>query len=68
MGVAGLYLINISQASLHQQILGTEKSLAESFAETVYKYIATYRDILEESAALPQFQETKKKNDLISNA
>ncbi len=55
MGVAGLYLINISQASLHQQILGTEKSLAQSFAETVYKYIATYRDILEESAALPQF-------------
>ncbi len=63
MGVAGLYLINISQASLHQQILGTEKSLAESFAETVYKYIATYRDILEESAALPQFVSGNKEEE-----
>ncbi len=63
MGVAGLYLIDISQASLHQQILGTEKSLAQSFAETVYKYIATYRDILEESAALPQFASGNKSEE-----
>jgi signal transduction histidine kinase len=55
MGIVGYHLIGISQASLHNQILGTEKSLAASFAETVYKYISTYRDILGEAAALPEF-------------
>ena len=55
MGIVGYHLIGISQTSLHQQILGTEKSLAASFAETVYKYIATYQDVLEEAATLSAF-------------
>ena len=55
MGVVGYHLVNISQASLRKETLAMQESLAVGFADTVYKYIATFRNVLSETAGLDDF-------------
>jgi signal transduction histidine kinase len=55
MGVVGYHLVNISQASLRKETLSMQESLAVGFADTAYKYVATFRNVLTETAALDEF-------------
>ena len=55
MGVVGYHLVNISQASLRKETLSMQESLAVGFADTVYKYVATFKNVLQETAGLDDF-------------
>src|SRR5262245_27242139 len=55
MAVVGYHLVNISQASLRKETLAMQESLAVGFADTVYKYVATFKNVLAETAGLDDF-------------
>jgi signal transduction histidine kinase len=55
MGVLGYHLINISQASLRKETLAMQESLAVGFADTVYKYVNTFKNVLTETSGLEEF-------------
>ncbi len=55
MGVVGYYLINVSQQSLHNETLTMQGSLAVGFSDTVDKYVATFRNVMTETASLDDF-------------
>jgi signal transduction histidine kinase len=55
MGFVGWHLVNISQASLRKETLAMQESLAVGFADTVSKYVKTFRDVLTETATLEDF-------------
>src|SRR6476469_1244567 len=55
MGFVGYHLVNISQASLRKETESMQESLAVGFADTVYKYVATYRNVLTETSGLEDF-------------
>src|SRR3954469_18383124 len=55
MGLVGWHLISISQASLRKETLAMQESLAVGFADTVYKYVATFKNVLSETAGLEDF-------------
>lgn len=55
LGIAGYYLVNLSQATLRDSILRDEKSLAIGFADTVYNYVMSFRNILFDATRLEEF-------------
>jgi signal transduction histidine kinase len=55
MGVVGYTLINVSQQSLRKETLTMQESLAVGFADTVDKYVATFRNVMTETASLEDF-------------
>ncbi|MBI3551537.1 MAG: HAMP domain-containing protein [Elusimicrobia bacterium] len=55
MGLVGYHLINISQASLRKETLAMQESLAVGFADTVYKYVTTFKNVLTETSGLEDF-------------
>ena len=55
MGLVGWHLINISQASLRKETLAMQESLAIGFADTVQKYVTTFKNVLTETASLEDF-------------
>src|SRR6476469_3761462 len=55
MGFVGYHLVNISQASLRKETLSMQESLAVGFADTVYKYVATYKNVFVETSGLEDF-------------
>ncbi len=55
MGFVGYHLVNISQASLRKETESMQESLAVGFADTVYKYVATYRNVLADTSGLEDF-------------
>jgi len=55
MGVVGWHLINISQQSLKKETLTMQESLALGFADTVDKYVATFRNVMTETSSLEDF-------------
>ena len=55
MGVVGYHLIGISQMSLRKEILAMQEAEAAGFADTVYKYVTTFRQVLAETAAIEEF-------------
>jgi signal transduction histidine kinase len=55
MGVVGYHLVGISQASLRKETLAMQESLAVGFADTVYKYVTTFRNVLSETAGIDEF-------------
>ena len=55
MGLVGWHLINISQQSLRKETLAMQESLAVGFADTVQKYVTTFRNVLTETAGLEDF-------------
>ncbi len=55
MGVVGYHLVGISQLSLRKETLAMQESLAAGFADTVYKYTATFRNVLAETSAIEEF-------------
>ncbi|MDE2142950.1 MAG: HAMP domain-containing protein [Elusimicrobia bacterium] len=55
MGFIGWHLVNISQASLRKETLAMQESLAVGFADTVSKYVTTFRNVLTETSSLDDF-------------
>ncbi|HAM35556.1 MAG TPA: hypothetical protein DEB40_01990 [Elusimicrobia bacterium] len=55
MGVVGYHLVNISQASLRKETLAMQESLAVGFADTVYKYVTTFKNVLAETSGIEEF-------------
>jgi signal transduction histidine kinase len=55
MGLVGWHLINISQASLRKETLAMQESLAVGFADTVQKYVTTFKNVLTETSSLEDF-------------
>ena len=58
MGLVGWHLISISQASLRKETLAMQESLAVGFADTVQKYVTTFRNVLTETAGLDDWKFT----------
>jgi signal transduction histidine kinase len=55
MGLVGWHLISISQASLRKETLAMQESLAVGFADTVQKYVTTFKNVLTETSSLEDF-------------
>src|SRR3954463_16373879 len=55
MGFIGWHLVSISQASLRKENLAMQESLAVGFADTVSKYVTTFRNVLTETSSLDDF-------------
>jgi signal transduction histidine kinase len=55
MAIVGYHLINVSQQSLRKETLTMQESLAVGFADTVDKYIATFRNVMTETSSLEDF-------------
>ncbi len=55
MGFVGWHLVGISQQSLRKETLAMQESLAVGFADTASKYVATFRNVLSETAGLEDF-------------
>ena len=55
MGVVGYHLVNISQASLRKEILDAQEKLAEGFADTTYKFVTTFKNVLAETSGIEEF-------------
>ena len=55
MGFIGWHLVNISQTSLRKETLAMQESLAVGFADTVSKYVTTFRNVLTETSSLEDF-------------
>jgi signal transduction histidine kinase len=55
MGIVGWHLISISQQSLRKETLAMQESLAVGFADTVQKYVTTFRNVLTETSSLEDF-------------
>jgi signal transduction histidine kinase len=55
MGFVGWHLVTISQESLRKETLAMQESLAVGFADTVQKYVTTFRNVLTETASLEDF-------------
>ena len=55
MGVVGYHLVNISQASLQKESLRVQEQHASGFAATVWNYITTYNNILNDAARHADF-------------
>ncbi|HAZ08787.1 MAG TPA: hypothetical protein DCZ01_09770 [Elusimicrobia bacterium] len=55
MGFVGVQLVSISQQSLRKETLAMQESLAVGFADTVHKYVTTFRNVLTETAGLEDF-------------
>jgi len=55
MGVVGWHLVNISQSVLKEESLRNQQSLAIGFAETVYNYISTFKQVLHVASRLEGF-------------
>lgn len=53
--IAAYYLVNISQQSLKQESQHIQERLAGGFADTVWNFIAQYKNILLEQAHLEEF-------------
>jgi signal transduction histidine kinase len=51
----GKKLIEISQTSLRKQTLEMQVSLAVGFADTAYKYVTTFENVLKETSGLEDF-------------
>ncbi len=51
----GWHLVGITQQSLRKEILAMQESLAVGFADTTYKYVTTFRNVLTETAGLEDF-------------
>lgn len=51
----GFQLVSISQRSLRKETLAMQESLAVGFADTVQKYVSTFRNVLTETAGLEDF-------------
>ncbi|MBI5631050.1 MAG: HAMP domain-containing protein [Elusimicrobia bacterium] len=55
MGVVGYHLVNISQSSLRKETLAMQEALAVGFADTVYKYVMNFKNVLAETSGLEEF-------------
>jgi len=55
MGFVGWHLVSISQQSLRKETLAMQESLAVGFADTVSKYVTTFRNVLTETSSLDDF-------------
>ncbi|MFH1620334.1 MAG: cache domain-containing protein [bacterium] len=55
LGIAGYYLINLSQTTLSRSILRDQESLAVGFADTVFNYVMSFRNILFDASRLEDF-------------
>jgi signal transduction histidine kinase len=55
MGFVGWHLVGITQQSLRKETLAMQESLAVGFADTTYKYVTTFRNVLTETAGLEDF-------------
>jgi signal transduction histidine kinase len=55
MGFVGWRLVGITQQSLRRETLAMQESLAVGFADTTYKYVTTFRNVLTETAGLDDF-------------
>jgi len=51
----GFQLVSISQQSLRKETLAMQESLAVGFADTVQKYVTTFRNVLTETSGLEDF-------------
>ena len=51
----GWHLVGITQQSLRKETLAMQESLAVGFADTTYKYVTTFRNVLTETAGLEDF-------------
>lgn len=55
MGIVGYQLISISQKSLRKETLAMQESLAVGFADTVRKFVMTFKNVLAETAGIEEF-------------
>jgi len=55
MGVVGWHLVHISQDVLKKESLRNQESLAVGYAETVYNYITTFKNVLSVASRLEGF-------------
>ncbi len=55
MGFVGWHLVGITQQSLRKETLAMQESLAVGFADTTYKYVTTFRNVLTETSSLEDF-------------
>jgi signal transduction histidine kinase len=55
MIIVGIKLVSISQDSLRKETLAMQESLAVGFADTVDKYVATFRNVMTETSSLDDF-------------
>ena len=51
----GFQLVSISQQSLRKETLAMQESLAVGFADTVHKYVTTFRNVLTETSGFEDF-------------
>ncbi|OGR99478.1 MAG: hypothetical protein A2V88_04560 [Elusimicrobia bacterium RBG_16_66_12] len=55
MVFVGFQLVSISQQSLRKETLAMQESLTVGFADTVQKYVTTFRNVLTETSGLEDF-------------
>ncbi|MFA6318647.1 MAG: ATP-binding protein [Elusimicrobiota bacterium] len=55
LGSVAWFLIGIAHESLSNEILSTQQALAAGFADTVGKYVATFKNVLIETAGIEEF-------------
>ncbi|MBI4676884.1 MAG: HAMP domain-containing protein [Elusimicrobia bacterium] len=55
LGAVAWFLIGIAHESLSNEILSTQQALAAGFADTVGKYVATFKNVLIETAGIEEF-------------
>ena len=67
IGFVGWHLVGITQQSMRKETLAMQESLAVGFADTAYKFVDTFKKVLQETAALDDFtsmEEAKQKQYL----
>ena len=55
LAVVGNNLVNISQEALRREILSNQESLAVGFADNVYKFVTTFKNVLVETVGIDEF-------------
>ncbi|MBI5210337.1 MAG: HAMP domain-containing protein [Elusimicrobia bacterium] len=55
LGVVAFFLIGIAHESISKEILSTQQALAAGFADTVHKYVSTFKNVLMETAGIEEF-------------
>ncbi|MBI5883476.1 MAG: HAMP domain-containing protein [Elusimicrobia bacterium] len=55
LGSVAWFLIGIAHESLSNEILSTQQALAAGFADTVGKYVSTFKNVLIETAGIEEF-------------
>ncbi|MBI4377184.1 MAG: HAMP domain-containing protein, partial [Elusimicrobia bacterium] len=56
MSYLGYKLVNLSQDALRKETQAMQESLAVGFADTVHKYVVTFKNVLSETAGVEEFR------------